>query len=507
MSPAGVAVRKGEIGVADRAKGDGRQIGIEAKVVLSDPVDITPDGFVLTETWRPVAGATGARVSSSSVSVYPAAHAPSRSLGVVASGKQDVTEIDIRTPVAGVLVRALSIPGLVRLDGENEFTIGSQGDLGSEFHLILSPVVGSDVQAPIVAAPALGRVNELPAQLTGASLSGSLFSLPDVAGSRFKVKLVKQHSPEEFEPQHFSHGDVTMYAAPMPIGLHVDDPDGAELYALGVPIVDRATVDVSAAWNRHLGAAASAGTPITSTITLRSDVVGKASVLWSTSGEVIERAVDGRLSVESTGSPVQVVLPPPHPGRAPTRTVADVTVTHHGMAIHPISDVVPAVDAGLGGPAVRDTGVVRKLPTDALRDQVLRKVCVIGWPRGTTDLTVEVLGVSATVAGLAPPVDRDPPLHVWFDVGEVAVDRPVEIKLTATRGAFGWIADPEPLVRLAIATGPVGERVTVGGHAIDLTGDETAVSGIALAGTDRWAVATDQFCTVSISNAVMEFPP
>src|SRR5688500_12100806 len=102
MSSVGVAARKGDIGIADSAKGDIRQIGIEAKAVLADPVDITPDGFVLTETWRAVAGATGARVSSSSVSVYPATNAPSRSLGVVASGKQDVQEIDIRTPVAGV---------------------------------------------------------------------------------------------------------------------------------------------------------------------------------------------------------------------------------------------------------------------------------------------------------------------------------------------------------------------------------------------------------------------
>ncbi|WP_141820110.1 hypothetical protein [Humibacillus xanthopallidus] len=432
--------------------------------------------------------------------------APNRSLGVVASGKDRVVEIDIVSPVPGALLGGISIPGLVRIEGEREQAVRSDADLG-DCHLILSPVTGGTVQAPVAAAPQLPRQNEVPPQLPGASLTGSMFGLPGVAGSRFKVKLVKKHSPAEFEPQTFSHGDVTLYAAPMPVGLHVDDPGGAQLFALAGPIRETARVDVTAALNRHLGATGVHGTSIAAVITVRSDVVGRASILWTTTGGVIERALKGRLSAESVGSPTEIVVPPPHPGREPIRTLADVTVSHHGMAIHPVSDQVPKADAGLGGVTVRDRAVVRALPPEALRDQVLRKVCVIGWPRGSTDLTLELLGVSASVEGLAPPVDRDPPLQVWFDLGEVAVSAPVEIRLFATRGGFHWIADPQPLMRLAIASGPEGERVSVGGRTIDLTGAETVSTAVALAGTDRWAVTTDQFCTVSIANAVMEFEP
>ena len=126
---------------------------------------------------------------------------------------------------------------------------------------------------------------------------------------------------------------------------------------------------------------------------------------------------------------------------------------------------------------------------------------------GDTDLTLTVLGQTATVTGLAAPTDREPASLVWFDVGELFVDAPIELALTATRGAFGWIADPDPIVRLAVSTTPAAERVAVGGAPIDLTGDETVLIGLALAGTDRWDVETDQFCTVSMANAVMEFAP
>ncbi len=479
--------------------------------LFAPPVDVPPSGHVETLSWRGAAGATGARLTSASLTVDPDTAGTSRSLGTVASAKTKVTEIVVQSPTPGAPIREIRIPDLVRHDGDDDFAISGSGDLGGDLHLVVTPIVGGQAQAPLVAVPPLPRRKALPAQLTGGGLSGSLLTLPDVTGTTYRITVVKGDAPEDFDEQLFSHGDVTMYAAPMPVGLHVDGPDGAELFAMSGPIVSRVVVDLQAALSRHLGAAvvgAAAGAAITAPITVRSDVVGRAWIELHSAGGLVERAVEGRLTAEVSGEATTVSVPAPLPGRAANRTIADVTITHHGMAIHPISDAVPTADAGLGGPVVRDLAVVRSLPPDALRDLRIARVGVIGWALAETDLTLDVLGVTSSVAGIAAPSDRQSPSLVWFEFDDpVLVDGPLAFGLTATRGAFGWIADPEPLVRVAVAVSASGERVVVGGHTIELTGPETVAGGVTLAGTDGWPVVTDQFCTVSIANAVMEFAP
>jgi hypothetical protein len=487
-------------------------VGLSIEGAFSLPLGPSPElpssGRTETATWRAVAGSTGARLAASTVTVTPDTSSTGRSLGVVVGARKSVTEIVVQSPEPRAPLRALRIPGLRRHEGDRRPGVEGTGDLPTSHHLVLTPLDGP-VVAPAVAVPALPGQRALPAQLTGGSLSGSLYTVPDVIGRRFRVTLVRGDSPEDFEPQVIDHGDVTMFAAPMPVGLHVEGPDGAELFALAGPLRSAATVDVRAALARHLDAAFAAGgtDPVPARLTLRSDVVGGADVAWSVVGGVVERALPDRVTVEVAGSPTVIALPAPHPGRAADRTVADVTVRHSGMAIHPVSDPLPTADGGLGGPTVRDSAVTRALPPGALQGLRLRRVGVVGWARGTTDLTLEVLGTSASARDLAPPPAREAPAVVWFDLPELAVDRPVELRLTATRGAFGWVAAPQPLVRLAVAAPPEGQHVTVGGLDLALTGPETVATGVALLGTDGWAVTTDQLCTVSVARAVMEFPP
>jgi hypothetical protein len=479
--------------------------------VLAEPVDVTPTGHEKTISWRGVAGATGVRLDRARVTVQPKTSGVGRPLGVAAAGHSDVTEIDVVSPEPGTLVRSITIADLqVHEAGREEPRRVATEGLGS-FRLVLAPTVNSEVQAPIIAVPQLPGRKALPAQLTGGSLAGSVLSLPDVVGDRFRVTVVTGDAPESFEPQRIIHGDVVIHAAPGPVGLHVDGPDGSELYARGGPITASETIDVSAALQRHLGAAATQLTGpdelLTASVTVRSDHLGEASINLDVSG-VIERRIGERLSVESTGDPVTIDLPAPHPGRSARHTVADITVTHHGAALHPLSSPLPTTDADLGGPVVGDGAVVRSLPPQALAGERLVRVGVVGWPRDGCDLALRVLGRTATVSDLAAPAGRSYPTVVWFVFAEaVLVDAPVELALSATRGAFRWIADPDPLIRLAVVADPDGEPVAVGGHTVTLTGDETAVIGAVLDGSGHWTVATDQFCTVSIANAVMEFAP
>lgn len=474
--------------------------------VYSAPVDITPDGHELVREWRAVAGATGARITSSSVSVWPQTTSSARFVALVSPGKSGATSTVIESPTPGALIRSIRISKLERHDGEARRRIRSEDDLAG-FRLVLTPIVDGQDQAPIIAVPALPKRNALPAQLVGGALSGESFGLPDVAGTKFRITLVDGDAPDEFDRQTFSHGEISMYVAPGPVGLHVDGPDGTELFAMSGPIVGITNVDVTAALRRHLDATIGAD-PIRSTVTLRTDLVGSARTSWNLDGGLIERTLDGRMAVDVSGEPSRIGVPPPHPGRAPDRTLADVTVTHHGMALHPISDSAPDASAGLGGPTVRDAAVSRDLPPDALRGHHLRRVAVIGWPLAATDLSLSVLGRTATVSGLDGPSGRAQPSVVWFDLDEpVLVDAPATVALRATRGAFGWVSAPHPLIRVAVTATPAGERVTVGGRVVHLTADETVVEQATLAGTDGWDVTTDQFCTVSLANAVMEFAP
>ena len=484
---------------------------IEFTVYFTEPVDVTPDGHTLSTTWRGVAGATGVRIDRGRVVVYPTTSGSGRSIGVAAAAHNDATYIDVISPEPGTLVRSLTIPNLrVHEEGREEPRAVATEGLG-EFRLAVAPLVNGAWQAPVVAVPEIGGVGAIPAQLTGGSFSGSVLSLPDLAGDRFLVTVVKGGAPEEFAAQMINHGDVVAHAAPGPLGLHVDGPDGNELYARGGPIVNTETVDVKAALQRHVGAAVTElsgpGDTLTATVTVRSDRRGQAAVGLDVSG-VIERKVGDRLSAESLGEALTIDVPAPHPGRPARHTTADITVTHHGAALHPLSDPLPTTDANLGGPVVSDTAVVRALPPQALAGEQLARVGVVGWPRSDCELSLRVLGRTATVTDIAAAVGRSAPTVTWFVFPEpIVVDAPVELALTATRGSFAWVADPEPLLRLAVSADAAGAQVAVGAHTVTLTGAETTVTGATLDGSGSWIVATDQFCTVSIANALMEFAP
>ena len=144
-----------------------------------------------------------------------------------------------------------------------------------------------------------------------------------------------------------------------------------------------------------------------------------------------------------------------------------MTVTHHGAALHPSSDPVPAADADVGGVAVHDAAVTRRIAAATLAGERLVRVAVVGWPRGESDLALSVAGTTLAASAL-PGVDgRGAPRVVWFTLPEpVAVDGPVDVTLRATRGAFHWfapVAGTGPAVRVAVASSPVGTWVVVGG--------------------------------------------
>ncbi len=482
-------------------------VPVEATMTLVAPVSylvaqgvtIPPSGYVLATPWRPVAGATGARVDSAVLTVDPVTAGTGRDLGVVTPAKNPTTSITVTPPDPRVPTRGLTIPSL------RSAPDGEALPLSADLHLVVQ-----QAGSPVVAVPPLPGDHYLPAQLTGGDISGSLLTLPDLLGP-LTVTVGAGRTLDELTSLSFAHGDVRLAAAPMPVGLHVIGPDGDEQLAVPGPLRSTLTHGLAPALQRHLAAAVTAPAPGTAPVTLRSDAAGNALVRLDVTGFVIERTVEGRPSVESEGLPTSVPRPGVAPGRAPTRTRADVTVTHHGAALHPSSDPVPTADADVGGVAVHDAPVTRRIAAATLAGEQLVRVAVVGWPHGETDLALGVAGANLTAPALPGADGRGAPAVVWFALpAPVAVDGPVEVTLRATRGTFRWFDPPGgsgPAVRVAVASSPVGTAVVVGGVRVDLTGPTTTLTGLSLAGTDGWDVATDQLCTVALSNAVMEFAP
>lgn len=475
-----------------------------AVLLVVEPV--SPGGVDRTVEWRPVAGATGAVVDRALVAVSPQTSGIGQNQGVVTGARSGVTKIDVTNPSPSARVRGVRIPGLKRIDGENEFPISGSGDLAG-FRLAVTPLVGGQEQAPVVAVPALPKRKALPAQLTGGALSGHLLTLPDLVVERFLITLVDGDAPEDFERQTFDHGDVELLLAPYPTGIHVDGPDGSTQFSMAAPVTGRVDVDLKAAVQRHLTEAVQGDADVAS-IQIRSDVEGLAAVSLSTDW-TIQRSLDDPIEVTVTGDDALAEVPAPRPGRTPATVRADIVVNHHGRGLHPVSDHVPLTQGASGGPMVRDVVVERQLSVASLEGSPIVAVAVIGSVHEEADLTLTVNDVTAQAhVGLAVDDSTGPPSVLWFELDEAVVPGgPVTVALTATRGAFRWIADPEPLVRIAIATEATGEFVMVGDVRVDLTDTETFVAQQQLGPGDSWVVASDQFCDVSLKNLTLEFAP
>jgi hypothetical protein len=490
-----------------------------AQFATLDPVNFAPTvtidsaGVPLPFSWRPVPGGTGARVESAPVRVLPSTGGDGRDVGVVCAGGTTTT-FTVRLPAGDTLLRGLRIPSLVRHDGEDEFPINGQEDLG-DHHLVVRPFVNGQVQAPVVAVRPVQGGGMLPAQLAGGSLSGSLLRLPDLVGGRFEVSLCSGSAPDDFEPVTISFGDVRGLVAPQPSSVSVEDPTGAVAIAFEGPGVAMIALDLGAPLQRHLGEV------VPDPAVSRADgrVVaagpGSAQLRWSPDVTLL-RAVDGRVSVTLTGEPAHLDLGVPAAGRDPLLTRADLTITHDGLALHPLSDPVPAQPAGLSGPVVTATPVTRALPPEALLGFRVGRVGVVGRVVAAADLTLTLeCGQARPTAVTLSELDAatGPGNEVWwFPLDEaVMVSGPVRVSLAATRGRFCWVATAEdgaaPAVRWAVVTEPAGTRVTIAGTPVTLTGIETSLTGATVAGPSPLPVTTDQFCTVAASSAVQEFAP
>ena len=409
-------------------------------VAVGEIVELNTAGHPFPVTWRAAAGASEVAVDQASLRLTPEDGGVGTSLGTV-GGSFDGTSLRVTIPGGPRGVRSLTLAGLkVERDGALH-DVRHQADLGGR-RVAVAVVAGGQAGSPVVTVPPVTPGGAVPAQLTGGSLAERVLGLPDVRASVLQVTVVEGDSPEDFAAQRFTVSSVAARVAPAPEDPEVRGPDGSPLWGMPGPMAGPGVVDLRAPLELALTAAIEGGGPPAVTVTARAGRPGQVRTRGVVAtGSVVRRFPD-RVTVELEGA--AVALPLPGPGldaRPPASVTADVTVRHHGLRIHPVSDAVPEGTGGLGGPVVGNgTPRVRLFPPEALVGETVRRIGLVGRAPEAADLSVRLVeqpagqpgkplgdpgvvsvepGASAAAAGERPPV-------VWIDLpGGVAVTGPV----------------------------------------------------------------------------------
>jgi hypothetical protein len=426
-------------------------------------------------------------------------------------------------------VRSLTLHELTRPGEDEPIEVRDEGDLDGRLSVALVDPASGAVGAPVHTVSEVPQRGAVPPQLGGASFHGRVLTLPDLRAAKLELTRVHNDFPEEFARQPFSLSSVDAALAPYPEGLSVTGADGATLFSLPGPFgpaASPAVVDLRVPVELALAAATAAGADLTATFTVSATVDGEVTTDGVAASGFVVRTVAEPIAVALTGQPRPLAVGGAALDERPPVTVtADLTITYDGLRLHVLSDDVPTGAGGLGGPVVADEPVLRTFPPEALAGERVARVGLVGRPVGETDLSVRlvrVVGGAAgeplgapgvlTVAPSAAPGPASSPV-VWVELPDpVDVVAPAGVTVTATRGAFRWVAAPDPLVLLAVVDAdPGGRPVRIGPTIVAVSETKRTFTAFALAAGAFAAtppvVSSELFCTVHLAHLTMRYQP
>lgn len=495
--------------------------------------DVGAEGVVFTESWRTVSGATGIEVDAASLLIRSAPSSATVNLGVIAGSVSNHNRLVVTIPGGTRAVRTLKLNGFTRPDGSDDIAIWDSDDLDERLAVAVIEPGSATAGSPVHVVPSVRARGAIPRQLTGASFSGRVLTLPFLRAAQLELTRVENDFPEEFQTKPFSVSSVEASIAPHPEDVSVSGPDGALLFSFPGPFDQTASplqVDLRVPLELALNAALDDERPLIAAFTVDAEVEGQIRASSITASGAVVRAFDEPRWVELSGRPVAAELPgPPLDARAPISATADVTIVYEGLRLHPLSSAVPSGPGGLVGTVVRAEPVVAPLPPAALRGERLGRVGIIGRAVGVTDLTVRLvsmvggvpgdpLGGPGTISRTGDSQDDD---LLWIDLPEpTVIDGPVGVSVVATRGAFRWVADTErendartrPTLLLAVVDDdPGGRPVMLGTAAIGLGETKRTINGLTLPASGFAGgppeLSSDLFCRVQLAHLRLRYAP
>ena len=380
-----------------------------------------------------------------------------------------------------------------------------------------------------------GERGAIPATLTGASFSGSVLHLPDIAGGRLRISLVTGGSPEEFEPVECRFDGLTGWASTIPTDLTLTGIDGETLWTFPGDLLPgpEAEADVTAVVSASLEALRAAGQPLTGALTLTAAAPSRVGLRISEVAGALVRRIPGTTSIVLEGEPEGFPVPGvPLAADPPDTVVADLHVTYAGMRLAAISDALPPVGT-VSGQVVGEQPSYRVLPPEALRGETVTRIGLIGYCPEESALLVRLTAASAATPsargssestpapsigspGVATVAASARPGVVWVDLpAPVTVGEAVAIEVSASKGRFRWVGAPDPLVRIVVIDPDPGNRPVVLGTTAapstlftlqdpQLSATRVALPPTAFAGSDL-VLASALFCTVEVTDTELRY--
>jgi hypothetical protein len=493
---------------------------------LLEPLDVGPTAKTVPFAWGRLAGIDGAEVPRTSLTIappYASRTDPGISLGALPS-RIDAGQLVVDVP-SERRIRSLHIADL-ETDESTPVPLGSVGCLGSRTLSVSAADASGAFASPVVCVPSVRAKGQVPETLTGGGFQDRVLTLPDVAGRKLRIALVTGSTPDEFEPVPIKAGTVTGWAAPIPRDLTVTGPDGAVLWAFPgelLPGSARAEIDLTVGLQGAIDALIASGATVSGAVSITAKYPARIHVARPQIRGSFLRGIPGTTKIDLDGSPVSTPLEgEPLPTVEPTSVVGDVRVAYAGIRVAEISDLLP-VGRAFEGVVVGSEPVVRSLPPEALRGQRVARLGVIGRAASPADLTVQLVDPTlATRPAIAPPaVVSLPPQPssadvavVWVDLPDpVEIAGPVGVSVTATKGSFLWVADPEPRIRIAVIDpDPGGRPILLAGRTLlTLDSSELIVGRAALpapafgGGIDSLDLASALFCTLELTDLELRY--
>lgn len=517
--------------------------GLQSKSLVLDqlPVrDVGPEGAAFPISWVTADGADSIELDPVTLTV--------RCDGDADFAGIPLGELTAQTPGTGQMVipipggrrlRAVHLAGLeTDTPGEDRVPLRNADDLAAHgVRLAVSapdPVKGGWA-APVVSVASVGPRGAIPATLTGATFADSVLRLPDVAGGRLRISLVKGDTPEQFTPVGCRFATLTGWASPIAKDLTLTGVDGQTLWAFPGELLPgtEAVADVTAVVSASLEALRATGAPLTGALTLRAAAPSRIGVEMAEVAGSLLRRIPGTTSIVLQGEPEGFLVPGvPLAAVPPTTVVADLHVTYAGMRLAAISDALPQTGA-VSGQVVGERPSYRVLPPEALRGETVTRIGLVGCCPEESALLVRLTAASAAtpVARGASGRTSEPsiggpgvvtvaasarPGVVWVDLpAPVTVDESVAIEVSASKGRFRWVGEPDPMVRVVVVDPDPGNRPVVLGTAAapstlftlqepQLSVTRVALPPTAFAGSDL-VLASALFCTVEVTDAELRY--
>ena len=474
--------------------------------------------------WAGVPGATAVEVTSAGISIGP----PNKTTVVQPVTVTAANGGFVITLPTGFQLRSLQLAGLK----SGDTAITAAADLNGDRRLVIalpSPA-GGGFGPPVYAVPFVPAEGAVPRSLTGASFDQGVLHLPDVTTGRVLLTLTDGDHPNEFRPiARPALASVTAELVPVPADLTVTDPAGASVWTRPGPLTARTDVDLTAATQRTLSAALTAGAPLSTRLHLRAARATTCGLRSATTRGALVRAAAGPVSTTLAGDPVALDLGPTAlAGERPGSVSAELTVHYQGIRLsNVVADRLPTgLPTGIAGIVVVAEPVRRVLPAAALTGQDVVRIGVIGRAPVDTALSVQLLDPIAGTPLGPPAVTPVPAGHdfgtVWLAfIAAQQQAGPAVVALTATTGRFLWATGPSsggpdavPLVRVAVADPDPG------GRPIRLAGTEltrltaapagpptaTALAPAAFTGPGAPVLDSPLFVTVQLSALTLRYP-